>query len=234
MKKKKVAIIPARGGSKRIPNKNLRLFCGKPILAYSICAALETGAFDEVMVSTDSDEIARVAMAYGAKVPFLRSTKNSDDFATTADVLLEVLEQYKKRGESFDYMCCIYPTAPFVTAEKINEALRIIMNTDVVEVMPVVAFTYPPQRSYVINDGELVMKHPEHLRTRSQDLEKYYHECGQFYCYNVARYLECRGEIIDGILPITVSPLEVQDIDCEEDWEIAELKYQLLKKRREE
>lgn len=226
--KKKIAIIPARGGSKRIPNKNLRLFCGKPIIAYSICAALQTGSFDEVMVSTDSNEIARVAMEYGAKVPFLRSAKNSDDFATTSDVLLEVLEQYKERGEIFDYMCCIYPTAPFITANRINEAMQRVMNEDVVGVMPVVAFTYPPQRSYVINGGKLVMRHPEHLRTRSQDLEKYYHDCGQFYCYDIEKYLACRGEIVDGISPITVSPLEVQDIDCEEDWKIAELKYQLL------
>lgn len=227
---KKIAIIPARGGSKRIPNKNLRLFCGKPILAYSIVAALQTGLFDEVMVSTDSEEIAKVAIEYGAKVPFLRSAKNSDDFATTSDVLLEVLEEYQSRGQRFDYMCCIYPTAPFITSEKISQAMEIIINEDVIQIMPVVAFTYPPQRSYVINDGRLTMRHPEYLRTRSQDLEKYYHDCGQFYCYNIEKYVACRGEVTEGSLPIVLSPLEVQDIDCEEDWKMAELKYQLLMK----
>lgn len=226
--KKKIAIIPARGGSKRIPNKNLRSFCGKPILAYSICAALETGIFDEVMVSTDSEEIAVIAKQYGAKVPFLRSAKNSDDFATTSDVLLEVLEEYKKLGETFEYMCCIYPTAPFVTAEKISYAMQLVIKKAVMGVMPVVAFSYPPQRGFTINDDRLTMIHPEYLRMRSQDLEKQYHDCGQFYCYNVERYVACKGQSVEEILPIILSELEVQDIDCEEDWKIAELKYQLL------
>lgn len=225
---KKIAIIPARGGSKRIPNKNIRPFCGKPILAYSIDAALETGMFDEVMVSTDSEEIAAVARTYGAKVPFLRSAKNADDFATTSDVLLEVLDEYKKLGQSFDYMCCIYPTAPFVTGEKISKAMELIMEEDVVQVMPVVAFSYPPQRGFVIKQDKLEMIHPEYLRTRSQDLEKQYHDCGQFYCYNIKQYVACKGNVVDGILPIILSELEVQDIDCEEDWKIAEVKYEIL------
>lgn len=228
--KKKIAIIPARGGSKRIPHKNLRDFCGEPIIAYSIRAALTSGLFDEVMVSTDSEEIAEVARRYGAKVPFLRSAKNSDDFATTADVLLEVLETYEVSGQTFDYMCCIYPTAPFVTVDKLNAAMEIIVNKDVVGVMPVVAYSYPPQRSFRICGESLAMIQPEHLRTRSQDLEKYYHDCGQFYCYNVDRYVACRGSVVEGMLPIVVSPLEMQDIDSEEDWKIAELKYQLMQR----
>lgn len=227
---KKIAIIPARGGSKRIPNKNMRNFCGKPILAYSICAALESEMFDEVMVSTDSEEIADLAREYGAEVPFLRSDRNSDDYATTSDVLLEVLEEYKKIGKSFNYMCCIYPTAPFVTGEKIKKAMNLIMEEEAVEVMPVVAFSYPPQRGFVIENDKLKMLHPEHLRTRSQDLEKNYHDCGQFYCYHVEKYIACNGQIVEGILPIILPEMEVQDIDYEEDWKIAELKYELLLK----
>ncbi len=225
---KKIAIIPARGGSKRIPHKNIKNFLGKPILAYSIEAALEAGTFDEVIVSTDSHRISEIAIAYGAKVPFLRSAKNSDDYATTADVLLEVLHEYKVRGEMFDYMCCIYPTAPFITANRINKAMKMLIDTGVVGVMPVVAFSYPPQRSFVIKNGELVMRYPEHLKSRSQDLEKYYHDCGQFYCYDVKQYLSNEGRIVKGMLPMEVSLLEVQDIDCEEDWKIAELKYHIL------
>lgn len=225
---RKIAIIPARGGSKRIPHKNIRDFLGKPILAYSINAALETGIFDEVMVSTDSHEIAEVAITYGAKVPFLRSTKNSDDYATTADVLLEVLHEYETRGELFDYMCCIYPTAPFVTADKINRAMQMLIDKGGIGVMPVVAFSYPPQRSFVIKDGTLIMRHPEYLKSRSQDLEKYYHDCGQFYCYDIKQYLSNRGGIVKGMLPMEISTLEVQDIDCEEDWKIAELKYRIF------
>lgn len=225
---KKIAIIPAREGSKRIPHKNIRDFLGRPIIAYSIDAALKAGIFDEVMVSTDSCEIAKLAITYGAKVPFLRSTKNSDDYATTADVLLEVLHEYEIRGEVFDYMCCIYPTAPFVTAKKINKAMQMLIDKGGVGVMPVVAFSYPPQRSFVIKEETLVMRHPEYLRSRSQDLEKYYHDCGQFYCYDIKQYLSNKGRIVKGMLPMEVSLLEVQDIDCEEDWKIAELKYHIL------
>lgn len=229
MKREAIAIITARGGSKRIPKKNIRDFCGKPIIAYSIKAALESGVFSEVMVSTDSEEIAEIARRYGASVPFMRSEKTSDDYATTADVLVEVLERYKERGQEFEYMCCIYPTAPFVTAEKLRDAMRIMQENEPVQVMPVVAFSYPPQRSYVIDDNGLIKyKYPEYIAARSQDLEKYYHDAGQFNIYHVEQYLTCNGKIADGVIPIIVSDLEVQDIDSEDDWKIAELKYQLM------
>ena len=225
----RIAIITARGGSKRIPKKNIKDFCGKPVIAYSIEAAVESGLFSEVMVSTDSEEIADVAAKYGAKVPFLRSTKTSDDYATTADVLLEVLAEYERMGQTFDYHCCIYPTAPFVTAEKLQEAMRLMTEKHPIQVMPVVAFSYPPQRSYVAEEnGTIAFKYKEYMRARSQDLEKWYHDAGQFYLYDTKRYLDAGGVISSQIMPIYVSELSVQDIDTEDDWKIAELKYQLI------
>ena len=166
-----VAIITARGGSKRIPRKNVKEFCGKPIIVYSIEAALESGLFDEVMVSTEDEEIAGIAKAAGARVPFMRSGENAGDYASTDDVLLEVLEAYREQGREFDSFCCLYPTAPFVTAEKLRRAMQLLDKAD--SVMPVVAFSFPPQRCMVLNEeGELRMKWPEHAKTRSQDLEQ--------------------------------------------------------------
>lgn len=230
--KKAIAIITARGGSKRIPKKNIKSFCGKPIIAYSIEVALESKIFDEVMVSTDSEEIATIAQEYGARVPFYRSEKTADDMATTADVLLEVLAEYKKRGIQFTYMCCLYPTAPFVTGDKLQKALELIETYDTIEVMPVVAFSYPPQRCFVIDENNFMKyKYKQYIRTRSQDLEKQYHDAGQFYFYNVEKYLRINGKIEEDIMPIIVSEMEVQDIDNEDDWKMAELKYKIMSER---
>lgn len=228
MEDTKIAIITARGGSKRIPKKNIKEFCGKPILAYSIQAALESHLFDEVMVSTDSEEIAEVARQYGAKVPFMRSEKTSDDYATTADVLLEVLDEYEKRGKSFTYMACIYPTAPFITAKKLEHGMKLLKEEKAIMAMPVVAFSYPPQRGYVIQEQRLNMKWKENFSKRSQDLEKLYHDCGQFYIYQVEGYKKLQGQIMENIVPIVVDELEVQDIDNEIDWKLAEMKYKLM------
>lgn len=229
MESKRIAIITARGGSKRIPKKNIKEFCGKPIIAYSIEAALKSNIFDEVMVSTDSEEIADIARQYGASVPFMRSAKTSDDYATTSDVIMEVLEKYQEMGQTFDYICCIYPTAPFVTPDKLKEAMSIMEKNDVVEVMPVVQFSYPPQRCFVIgNDNYMKYKYEEYMQSRSQDLEKQYHDAGQFYVYDADKYVRLSGKISGGIMPIIVSELEVQDIDNEDDWKIAELKYKLM------
>ncbi|MBO5388800.1 MAG: pseudaminic acid cytidylyltransferase [Lachnospiraceae bacterium] len=225
---KTIAIITARGGSKRIPKKNIKEFCGKPIIAYSIQAALSSGVFDEIMVSTDSEEIAEIARRYGAKVPFMRSEKTSDDYATTADVLMEVLEEYKKRGESFEYMACIYPTAPFVTGEKLAKAMGDLKSQNAIMAMPVVAFSYPPQRGYIIEDGIMNMKWKENFSKRSQDLEKMYHDSGQFYVFSVEEYIKRNGLIFEDIVPIVVDELEVQDIDNETDWKLAEIKYKLI------
>lgn len=229
--KKSLAIITARGGSKRIPRKNIREFCGKPIIAYSIEAALEAGVFDVVMVSTDDKEIAEIAKKYGAEVPFMRSEQTASDFATTADVIKEVLANYKELGKEFEYACCIYPTAPFITPERLKEAMNIMMENNPVEVLPVVAFSFPPQRCCVIDEnGYMSYKYKEYKNCRSQDLEKQYHDAGQFYVYNVEKYLECNGNIVEGLMPIIMNELEVQDIDNEEDWKVAEFKYKLLSK----
>ena len=224
---RKIAIITARGGSKRIPRKNIREFCGKPILAYSIEAAIEAGLFDTVMVSTEDEEIAGIARVAGAQVPFMRSGANAGDYAGTDDVLMEVLLAYREQGREFETFCCIYPTAPFVTAQKLRTAMDLLKQAD--SVMPVVAFSFPPQRCMVLNEaGELRMKWPEHARTRSQDLEPYYHDCGQFYCCRTAPFMEYKTTDLPRMVPMIMSELEVQDIDNQDDWEIAELKYRKM------
>ena len=224
-----VAIITARGGSKRIPRKNIKEFCGKPIIAYSIEAALGSGIFDEVMVSTDDVEIADIAKAFGAKVPFFRSEKTSNDFATTADVISEVLDKYEKMGKSFDYACCVYPTAPFITAEKLKLAMEKLQSEGGDSAMPVVKFSFPPQRCLVINNGSLEYKWPENANKRSQDLEPFYHDCGQYYVFKVSSFRKS-GQIIGGkVIPIVTPDTEVQDIDEMSDWQIAELKFKLMK-----
>ncbi len=227
---KALAVITARGGSKRIPRKNIKEFCGKPILAYSIEAALGAGVFDEVMVSTEDAEIAKIAEAHGAKVPFFRSSESANDYATTADVLMEVLERYKDIGMEFDYVCCIYPTAPFVSAEKLKRAMTLLAGQEADSLLPVVRFGFPPQRSVVIEDGFLQFKWPEHMLTRSQDLEPFYHDAGQFYCVRTKSFLEQKRLVMEKTVPMELPESEVQDIDTEEDWKVAEAKYRAVKK----
>lgn len=229
---KSIAIITARGGSKRIPRKNIKEFCGKPILAYSVEAAIQSGVFDTVMVSTDDREIADIAVKYGAEVPFFRSEKTADDFATTTDVLFEVLDEYEKRGEHFEVGCCIYPTAPFVTGGKLREGMEALTNSGADTLIPVVPFSYPPQRAMVIRDGQLLFHQPEYLVSRSQDLETHYHDAGQFYLFYTENYRKNGNLLLGKILPLVVSELEVQDIDNLADWEIAEMKYRLMMQNR--
>lgn len=224
-----VAIITARGGSKRIPRKNIRDFCGKPILAYSIEAAIASGIFDTVMVSTEDEEIAELARKYGAEVPFMRSAENANDYAVTKDVVREVLDDYAKEGECFDVACCIYPTAPFLTAEKLKTAVQLLEENNADSVIPVVRFGFPPQRCVVMDNGMLQFKWPEHMFTRSQDLEPFYHDAGQFYCLRTESFLQQNSLFMTKTVPLVLDELEVQDIDTEEDWKIAELKYQLRK-----
>ena len=224
---KKIAVITARGGSRRIPKKNIKEFCGKPIIAYSIEAALASGVFDEVMVSTDSEEIAAVAREYGADVPFMRSRETSDDYATTNDVLVEVFNEYSKCGEHYDIAVCIYPTAPFVTADKLKNAVVLMERDGVEAVTPVVKFSFPPQRAFIIRDSLLEYQYPEYAKMRSQDLEPVYHDCGQFYAMKVKNVLQ--GIAVKAV-PVIVPETEVQDIDCEEDWVIAEMKYRAMTK----
>lgn len=225
-----IAVITARGGSKRIPKKNIKEFCGRPIIEYSIQAAKKAGIFDTIMVSTDNEQIAQVARNAGAEVPFMRSQKTSDDYATTADVLKEVLEKYKEQGMVYENVCCIYPTAPFVTGEKLKNALDKLVKERRDSVIPVTSFSFPPLRGMEIKDGCLKYKWEQYSLMRSQDLEEIYHDCGQFYMLRTEIFLK-EGKLVTGNTGALIVPeLEVQDIDNETDWKLAEMKYQLLKK----
>lgn len=231
MAEKCLAVITARGGSKRIPHKNIKEFCGKPMIEYSIQAALGSNVFDEVMVSTDDDEIAKIARKAGAQVPFLRSEGTSGDMAMTHEVLIEVLREYEHQGRKFDIVCCIYPTAPFLTSGRLKEAVEKLQETGADGVVPVVRYSFPPQRCFVIEDGRVKYKWPKNRLKRSQDLEPYYHDCGQFYFMRVQPFLTQENMILENTIPFLMDELEVQDIDTLEDWKIAELKYRLLLER---
>ena len=224
---KTVAIITARGGSKRIPGKNIKEFCGKPIIAYSIQAALDSQLFDAVMVSTDDEKIADVARSLGAEVPFMRSEKTSNDFATTEDALKEVIENYHKQGEEFELACNIYPTAPFITAKRLKEAYEIILAGECNAVFPVVQFSFPPQRGLSEAGGYLQPTSPDDYMKRSQDLQPIYHDCDQFYFFWVDNFMKT-GSVVDKAKPLIISEMEVQDIDALTDWKLAEMKYKLF------
>jgi pseudaminic acid cytidylyltransferase len=229
-----LAIIPARGGSKRIPRKNIKDFAGQPIIKYSIDAAKESDIFDEIMVSTDDREIAKIAESFGIKVPFLRSKENSTDMAPTIPVLEEVVMEYKKLGKEFDFVCCIYPTAVFITGERLRLAKKIILDKKAEAVVPMMRFGHPIQRAFKIKDAEKVeMFWPENYNARSQDLEPAYHDCGQFYFLKTESLLEQKVLFPRLTIRIEVPGLEAQDIDNEEDWKIAEIKFELLKNAKE-
>jgi pseudaminic acid cytidylyltransferase len=221
----RIAIITARGGSKRIPQKNIKPFCGKPIIAYSIEAALDSELFHEVMVSTDSDEIAAVARQFGAKVPFMRSAAASDDYATTADVLVEVISSYKADGREFEYGCCLYPTAPFITPTKLRKSLEKIRNEGADSLYAVVRFDFPVQRALKIENGRITYVQPEYANTRSQDLTPYYHDCGQFYWFRPKILLGQRTLMTENTSCFEVPESQAYDIDTLEDWKIAEALY---------
>ncbi len=230
MRKYKIlAIIPARGGSKRIPRKNIRNFLGKPIIAYSIKTAIDSKLFDEVMVSTDGKEISKIAIKYGAKVPFFRSRKNSDDHAIVADVVHEVLINYQEIGRNFKYVFCIYPTAPFITAKKLESALKIIAKPKAKSVLCVTRFSYPIQRSLrILDNGKIKMFWPKNVNVRSQDLELAYHDSGQFFVLDVKKFLPTKKIFTDDSFPLIIRESEVQDIDTEKDWALAESKYKSI------
>jgi N-acylneuraminate cytidylyltransferase len=232
---KQLAIIVARGGSKRIPRKNIRNFLGKPIIAYSIETALESQLFNEVMVSTDDEEIASTAEAYGAKVPFMRSRENSGDHATTYAAIAEVLEKYSNTlGHTYDLGCCIYPTAPLLRKETIQKALAELKeDNESLSTLPIVRFSFPIQRALKLTSGRIDFVYPEHALTRTQDLEARFHDAGQFYCFNTNLLLK-RGVLIDNTSKgIEVSDLETQDIDNESDWKLAELKWRLINSQKQ-
>ena len=223
-----LCIIPARGGSKRIPKKNIKLFLGKPIIAYSIKAALNSKLFDEVMVSTDDNEIAKIAIQHGAKVPFMRSDKAANDFATTFDVIFEVLQEYDLLNKKFDFSCCIYPCAPLVTKEKLAASFEILQQNNFDSVFPIIPFGFPIQRALKQKDLKVSFFYPEFDLTRSQDLEKSFHDAGQFYWLNTSMCIKKNKIITNNSGSIILSELEGQDIDNEVDWKLAELKYEIL------
>lgn len=227
----KIAIIPARGGSKRIPRKNIKEFLGKPIIAYSIEAAIKSELFDEVMVSTDDEEIAEISKKYGASVPFFRSKDTSNDFATTSDVLLEVLEKYKSYKKCFNFFCCIYPCAPFITSGKLKVTFDILNKSNSESLIPVVKFSYPIQRAFRIKDEVLNFIYPDSINKRTQDMEEAFHDAGQFYWMKTKAFLQNISLLTDKTMPYILSEKEVQDIDNEEDWSIAEIKIEIINKK---
>lgn len=224
-----LCIIPARGGSKRIPRKNIKDFLGKPIIAYTIEQAMKSELFSEVMVSTDDEEIKKVAQQYGAKVPFMRSDISSDDYATTMDVLKEVLLEYEKTGDFFDYVCCFYPCSPLTTQEKLQECFNLIIDNNYDSVFPVIPFSYPVHRAVRLQKGKLSFFNPENMHTRSQDLEILYHDAGQFYWVKKEIILNSHAIVTSNTGAIEIKELEAQDIDNISDWKLAELKYKLMK-----
>lgn len=228
-----IAIIPARGGSKRIPRKNIKDFCGNPLISYSIKAAKESGIFDRIIVSTDDEEIAQISKTHGAEVPFLRSIENSSDFATTEDVIFEVLDNLAKLDKAqYPYICCIYPTAPFLSGQLIKDGWQILVNTDANSVVPVTRFDYPIQRALKIDLGEkLTFFQPEHQDSRSQDLVPAYHDVGQFYW--IRRKAFSKGfNLLSAAAPLIIPSTLVQDIDTIDDWKIAEFKFAWLKSNK--
>lgn len=223
-----LCIIPARGGSKRIPKKNIKDFFGKPIIAYSIEAAINCGLFDEVMVSTDDKEIAEIAIRFGAKVPFLRTDKAANDSSTTFDVIEEVLSQYQLNNKNFEFTCCLYACVPFITDTKLVDSFKILQKNDFDSVFPVMPFSFPIQRALKMGiNNKTNFFYQEFSSKRSQDLEQSYHDAGQFYWMNTETCLHKKGIITDNTGSVIICELEGQDIDNEIDWKLAELKYQL-------
>lgn len=226
----KIAVIPARGGSKRIPQKNIRNFCGKPIIAYSIEAALASNFFDHVIVSTDDNEIASVARKFGAETPFLRPAEIADNHTGTNEVVKHAINWYQEQGDSISLACCIYATAPFVRPEYLIEAHDKLINSDKSFAFSVTSFPFPIQRAIRINGkGEVEAFWPEHINMRSQDLEEAYHDAGQFYWGRAQAFLNDEVMFSNLSLPIILPRYLVQDIDTIEDWHHAELMFEVLK-----
>jgi len=220
-----LAIIPARGGSKRIPKKNLKPFCGKPIIFYSIEAAKKSQLFDEIMVSTDDEEIAEFALNQGVEVPFLRTNETSDDYATTKSVIDEVYNNYLKNGMVFNNICCIYPTAPLLSVADLINGYNTLLDSDYKLIMPVVKYGHPIWRGFNLESGQLKYIWPENVNRRTQDMKPTYHDAGQWYWLRT-EILE-QDSLTNGsnIGCVVIEESRVQDIDEYEDWIIAELKY---------
>lgn len=229
----KIAIIPARGGSKRIPRKNIKVFGGIPIIAWSIRAAIRSGCFDHVIVSTDDDEIANIAHAYGAEIPFIRPKELSDDHTGTIPVIAHAINwQNKNNIRQVKDACCIYATAPFLQDTHLQKGLEILNTTSTEYAFSVSSYAFPIQRAIRINqDNRIEMFQPEYLNTRSQDLEEAWHDAGQFYWGRAEAWLQAKPIFSNNSAPVPISRNCVQDIDTPEDWAIAELKFSILSHR---
>lgn len=227
----RLAVIPARGGSKRIPGKNIRDFHGKPIIGWSIEAARESGCFDHVVVSTDDPAIAAVAREYGAETPFVRPADLSDDFAPTGVVVKHAVDWFADQGSPVEICCCIYATAPFITAATISEGVALMSAGDADFVVSVTSFPFPVQRACRIRDGRLEMIDPDRYLTRSQDLEDMVHDAGQLYCGRGTAWSELRPIFGGKTVPLPIPRHRVQDIDTPEDWLRAELLFEAMAQR---
>jgi len=223
----KIAIIPARGGSKRIPLKNIKPFCGKPMIAWSINAAKESGLFDHIIVSTDNDDIAAVAKTWGAEVPFIRPAKLSDDFVGTSAVVKHAVEWTNKNRGVIEFVCTIYATAPFIKSTDLIKGLELIQKNDCQIVFTVTTFPFPIQRAIKVDKNErITMFQPEHYKTRSQDLQPAYHDAGQFYWARTDAVLHEVSAFSDAAMPLILPRYQVQDIDSQEDWQRAEFMFE--------
>lgn len=230
----KVAIIPARGGSKRIPRKNIKLFCGKPMIAWSIEAAYASGCFDKIIVSTDDAEIAETALQYGATIPFMRPAELSEDYTPTIPVIRHAIEWLNAHDNHVTHACCIYATAPFVSAEDIRTGLDILENADSDYAFSVTSYPFPIQRAIKLTgQGRVEMFYPEHFNTRSQDLEEAYHDAGQFYWGKANAWLNEKVIFSSSSSPVILPRHRVQDIDTQEDWIRAEYMFKAIKEQRD-
>lgn len=225
----KLAVIPARGGSKRIPRKNIKLFCGKPIIAWSIEAAQNSECFDRIIVSTDDEEIADIALSFGAEVPFLRPKNLSDDHSDTISVIAHAIEWQSRDGREANLTCCIYPTAPFIQSSDLILGMELLLNNDVAYVFSVTTFASPIQRALKITpENRIEMLNPQYFKTRSQDLEKMWHDAGQFYWGRSEAWTSGMPIFSKKSLPVLLPRYQVQDIDIMEDWEQAELMFRSI------
>ena len=226
----RVAIIPARGGSKRIPRKNIKHFCGKPMIAWSIEAAQRAGCFDRVVVSTDDEEIASLSRRSGASVPFIRPPELSDDYATTVEVVQHGVNYLIERGVNIEQACCIYATAPFVQPSDLRRGLSVMDDSGCDYAFAATTFPFPVQRALKVSkQGEVSMFQPKHILTRSQDLEEAYHDAGQFYWGRVEAWKSGKPLFGANSRLIMLERHRVQDIDTAEDWNRAELLFKVLR-----
>ena len=229
----RLAVIPARGGSKRIPRKNIKPFCGRPMIAWSILAASRSGCFDRIIVSTDDLEIAELAKAHGADVPFLRPALLSDDLTGTIPVVVHAVEWQSQHGEPANEVCCIYATAPFMQGVDLKRGLKVLRSTGADYAFSVTTYAFPIQRAIrITTDGGVDMFNPEHFYTRSQDLEEAWHDAGQFYWGTSQAWLSGKPIFGHGSAPVPLPRYRVQDIDTHEDWAQAELIFKILKDDR--